>query len=184
MSDKKLSDEDKTLFRDMMQNVKPLNQSKKASIKSPRPSDKPKQKITYPEPTTINFNLSNYFTETVTSDSILTYYKSGIPRKRLTQLKNGGIPRQARLDLHGLRPDAAREALCQFIEQQCNLGHRCLLIIHGKGGLSGEAPILKNHVNHWLQQIPQILAFHSALARDGGAGALYVLLQRQPPTPY
>lgn len=179
MSNNKLTDDDKDLFRTMMQNVKPLDKTKKADIKPQRPSEKPTRKVNYAEQSTTNYNLSNYYTADVSSDSILTYCKQSIPRKRLTELKSGQIPWQARLDLHGLRPDNARDALCQFIEQQCNIGNRCLLVIHGKGGLRGEAPVLKNHVNHWLQQIPQILAFHSALPRDGGCGALYVLLQRQ-----
>lgn len=184
MSDDKLSNEDKALFRHMMQTVKPLNKTKKLGVKDTRQPEKPPLKVNYNDKPTTDFNLSNHYTSIVNSDSILSYCKQSIPRKRLSQLKNGKIPWQARLDLHGLKPDTAREALCRFIEQQCSIGSRCLLIIHGKGGLHGEAPVLKNHVNYWLQQLPQILAFHSALARDGGCGALYVLLQRQRETSY
>lgn len=178
MSDDNLSDEDKSLFRQAMQAVKPLNQPQKLSIKKARLAEKPPLKINYNDKPATNFNLSNHYTSIVNSDSTLSYCKQGIPRKRMSQLKSGKIPWQKRLDLHGLKPDAARESLCQFIEHQSNIGNRCLLIIHGKGGLHGEAPVLKNHVNHWLQQLPQVLAFHSALSRDGGCGALYVLLQR------
>lgn len=102
-----------------------------------------------------------------------------MPRKRLTALRSGEIVSEARLDLHGLNPDSARTSLCDFIEKQTLQGKRCVLIIHGKGSKHGEAPVLKNHVNHWLQQLPQVLAFHSAIPRDGGTGALYVLLKRQ-----
>jgi len=179
-----MRDEDKALFRDMMQSVKPLGQSKKLGLKDSRPPEKTplikksSLKANDDQPTS-SFNLSNHYTTVVNSDSILSYSRSGIPRKRMSELKGGKIYWQARLDLHGLRPDNARESLCQFIEHQYDAGNRCLLIIHGKGGLHGEAPVLKNHVNHWLQQLPHVLAFHSALPRDGGCGALYVLLQRQ-----
>ena len=140
---------------------------------------KKNRKAELPEPHTIHYALSNYYHEEVSSDTILAYCKQSIPHRRLIQLRKGEIPWQARLDLHGLRPDAAQESLCHFIDQQIRLDNRCLLVIHGKGGQRGEAPILKNLVNHWLKQLPQVLAFHSALPRDGGSGALYVLLQRQ-----
>ncbi len=174
-----VSDEDKALFRRMMQEVKPLGQPNKLAAKAAPSFEKIPQKTILREKQTTDYNLSNYYHDIVNSDSILTYCKQSIPRRRLNQLKSGQISWQARLDLHGLRPDAARESLCHFIEHQSRLSNRCLLIIHGKGSHHGEAPILKNHVNHWLQQLPHVLAFHSALARDGGSGALYVLLQRQ-----
>ncbi|MGY8862749.1 MAG: Smr/MutS family protein, partial [Pseudomonadales bacterium] len=42
---------------------------------------------------------------------------------------------------------------------------------------AGQA-IIKSHVNHWLQQLDAVLAFTSALPKDGGTGALYVLLKK------
>ena len=179
MSDNGLSDEDKKLFRSMMQTVKPLDKVKKLAEKPAPSPTQSRPKLISTEKPKPNYDLSNYFHDTVNSDAILAYCKQSIPRKRLSQLKGGHIPWEARLDLHGLRPDSARESLCNFIDQQISVAHRCLLIIHGKGGLHGEAPILKNYVNHWLRQLPQILAFHSALPRDGGSGALYVLLKRE-----
>ncbi|EXJ09223.1 Smr domain protein [Nitrincola nitratireducens] len=38
--------------------------------------------------------------------------------------------------------------------------------------------MIKSCVNDWLQQIPQVLAFTSAQPKDGGTGAVYVLLKR------
>jgi DNA-nicking Smr family endonuclease len=179
MPDDKLSDEDKALFRQMMQAVKPLKHTQWTDSKVKKPSEKPLPKTHFEDKPTSTYSLSNHYTNVVNSETILVYCKQSIPRSRLNQLKKGEIPFQARIDLHGLKPEAACDSLCRFIEKQYNLGSRCLLIIHGKGGLRGEAPILKNHVNHWLPQLPHILAFHSALPRDGGCGALYVLLKRQ-----
>lgn len=179
MTDKNLSEEDKALFRRMMHEVKPLGPSNKVAAKGPPAFEKLQKKEIHYEKPVSTYNLSNYYHDVVSSDSVLNHCRQSIPRRRLNQLKNGEIRWEARLDLHGLRPDAARESLCHFIDCQSRLGSRCLLIIHGKGSHQGEAPILKNHVNHWLTQLPHVLAFHSALARDGGSGALYVLLQRQ-----
>jgi DNA-nicking Smr family endonuclease len=38
--------------------------------------------------------------------------------------------------------------------------------------------VLKVKLNNWLPQWDQVLAFTTAPARDGGTGALYVLLAR------
>ncbi len=174
-----ISDEDKALFRSMMQGIKPLG---KTNTVAREPVSLPTTRIRKKEAPLLpkaNVNLSNYYSEEVNAESMLSYCKQSIPHKRLSQLRSGQIRWEARLDLHGLRPDKAQDILCNFIEQQTHLEHRCLLIIHGKGGRNHEPPILKNHVNHWLPQMPQVLAFHSALPKDGGTGAIYVLLQRQ-----
>ncbi len=174
-----LSDEDKALFQEMMKTVKPLNNKTR---REPRPAAAPAPIRRKPEPVATpkaEYYLSSHYTEIVNPASILAWCDHAIPRKRLRELKNGEIRWEARLDLHGLRPDDARDTLCHFIDQQSHAGHRCLLIIHGKGSRHGEEPVLKNHVNHWLQQLPKVLAFHSAIPKDGGAGAVYVLLKRQ-----
>jgi len=170
-----MSDEDKALFRQAMASIKPLGPNKKvASIeKKPLPPTKrstPVEPIA--EPT--KYHLSNYYQQEVGPEDTLAYSVDGFPKKRFTQLKNGGIQWEARLDLHGLHADMAERALCKFIEQEYQQHHRCVLIIHGKG----QIPVLKNLVNHWLKQIPQVIAFHSTLPRHGGTGALYVLLKR------
>lgn len=172
-------EEDKKLFRDSMRGVTPLNQKNKLSE---TPTTKPqaivRRKESYqpkPEP----YYLSNYYTEEVGSETILSHHIQGIQKKRLLELKRGEIRWEARLDMHGLTMTQAQDHLCQFITQASQAGYRCVLIIHGKGSPTGEPPVLKNHVNHWLKQLPQILAFHSALPRDGGSGAIYVLLSRK-----
>ena len=40
--------------------------------------------------------------------------------------------------------------------------------------------LIKSHVSHWLQQIETVMAFCSAQPKDGGTGAVYVLLKKQP----
>ena len=181
MSDDSLSDEDKALFRQIMSGVKPLGKGKKlasspkTAAKAARPTESEPLKTSAK---TDRIYLSDYYSEAVKAETVLTYCRHSIPKKRLDELKNGLIPWQSRLDLHGLRPEASSQALIQFILQKTALAERCLLIIHGKGSHNREAPVLKNLVKTWLPQFPQVLAFHSALARDGGTGALYVLLKR------
>lgn len=183
MNNDDVSDDDKKLFRHMMKGVKPLKASpKKMDVESKIPiSTIRKQNQVFSVSHIETPYLSDYYTEVVQSESILSYNPKVLPSHQFKQLKNGLIPWEARLDLHGLRPELARESLSRFIQSNYANSHRCLLVIHGKGGKRGEEPVLKNLVNHWLKQFTEVLAFHSAVPKDGGAGALYVLLKRLRP---
>ena len=178
MTDDSLSDDDKALFREHMRSVKPLKEST-AKIKEqrtqPKVPRKQKNKDTFIKPKKEYF-LSDYISEPVLTDTTLSYAHSSFSPKRFKDLKNGRIPWEAKLDLHGLRADTAREALCQFIANQSEYHKCCVLIIHGKGGQEGAPPLIKNLVNRWLPQMEEVIAFYSALPKDGGSGAVYVLL--------
>ena len=74
----------------------------------------------------------------------------------------------------------AHKALEEFLGRAYNAGKRCVLVITGKGTLSQGGGILKNMVPHWLNELPnrgRILSFAYAKPRDGGTGALYILLK-------
>jgi len=172
-----ISDDEKKLFRDSMRSVTPLKHKKIQPREQLTMTVQPRKREKSPQSVTTRY-LSNYFTEEVGAESIVSYNIPGIPKKRLGELKSGEIRWQGRLDLHGLKIPEAQDKLCQFITHQYDLGNRCILVIHGKGGIVGEAPILKNHIVNWLKQIPEVMAFHSALPRDGGSGALYLLLKK------
>jgi DNA-nicking Smr family endonuclease len=174
-----MSEEDKALFREHMRAVKPLNEKTKRA-ESPAPVTPMPLKRKQPPVDIIkqNYFLSDYINDTVLSQSILSYSIPGFPGKRFRELKNGHIPWEAKLDLHGLKTDEARQSLCQFIQDQVQNNKRCILIIHGKGGHQGDAPVIKNLVNRWLPQFSEVVAFHSAQAKDGGYGAVYVFLKR------
>jgi DNA-nicking Smr family endonuclease len=50
--------------------------------------------------------------------------------------------------------------------------------VHGKGYRSlDNQPVLKNNLNLWLRQHRDVQAFCSASPKDGGAGAVLVLLR-------
>ncbi len=83
------------------------------------------------------------------------------------------------IDLHGLTALQAREALRQFLAEAVQRGLGCVRVVHGKGLRSGpRGPVLKHAVNTWLRKVDAVLAFVSAPRRDGGTGAVYVLLAR------
>ncbi|MCW8409707.1 Smr/MutS family endonuclease [Legionella sp. PATHC035] len=179
MADDFLSDEDKALFREHMRSVKPLQkQAKQVKVVQPKPSVPPQKRTpqaTYPKK---KYYLSDMIVDTVLSETILSYSHSSLASQRFKALRHGQIPWEARLDLHGLKSENARDTLCQFIQTQAENNSRCILIIHGKGGYQGAPPVIKNLLNRWLPQLDEVLAFHSALPKDGGSGAVYVLLKR------
>ena len=111
------------------------------------------------------------------TDDGLSFRREGVGPDVPARLRRGQWTIQRQLDLHGLRRDAARDALAAFIRQAERDGLRCVRIVHGKGnGSPGREPVLKDKVKRWLVQKNQVIAFTQASAADGGHGALLVLL--------
>ncbi len=117
---------------------------------------------------------------------------AGLDRRNAQRLRRGQMPIDARLDLHGMTREAAHGALIGFIRGGAERGHRCVLVITGKGAPRGgddadfmpnrSAGILRAEVPRWLSEAnvkPQVIAWTPAIARHGGSGALYVLLRRK-----
>lgn len=113
---------------------------------------------------------------------VLDFKRPGVQNGVFRKLKQGRYEAEARLDMHRMTVAVARRELRRFIEDCRELGLRSVLLVHGKGeGRSAEGKataVLKGYCNHWLQQLPEVLAFHSARPQHGGTGAAYVLLQK------
>lgn len=123
------------------------------------------------------YYLTDDIEEPVLASSILSYATPNVSGTRFNELKTGQIAWEAKLDLSNLPLEGARTALLEFIQKQITKRKHCILITHGTAGSKNTPPVLKNLINHWLPQIREITAFHSALPKDGGAGAVYVLLR-------
>jgi DNA-nicking Smr family endonuclease len=108
---------------------------------------------------------------------------TGLDRRVVRRLRAGDFAYQSHVDLHGLTAVEARDAVDRFLRRAHQHGHRCVLIIHGRGHNSkDQIPVLKHRVTTWLARgtwARLVLAFTSARPCDGGAGALYVLLRRR-----
>ena len=103
--------------------------------------------------------------------------RAGIDRRTQKRLFRGEVLVDRRIDLHGLTSKNAESKLQQFLEKAAYDGCRCLLVITGKG-----AGVLQKHVPSWLKRpplAPYVLALAEARPKDGGGGALYVLLRRR-----
>ncbi len=106
------------------------------------------------------------------------FARSGLQRKVLRKLKRGDYHCTETLDLHGKTTNDAKNALTQFLNQTHAGGNSAALIIHGKGLHSGGfGGVLKQFTLDWLEQQPAVKAYCSALPKDGGTGAVYVLLR-------
>ncbi|MGB0681307.1 MAG: Smr/MutS family protein [Magnetovibrionaceae bacterium] len=109
----------------------------------------------------------------------------GLDNRTKQKLRRGKIDIEGRLDLHGMTQDQAFGALTRFLASSRSRGRRAVLIITGKGlRRDGTIGALRQAVPRWLNEEPNrahVTAFDSAQARDGGEGALYVLLRRADP---
>lgn len=112
---------------------------------------------------------------------VLEFKRPGIQNGVYRKLRLGHYQVDARLDLHRMVVKQAREEVFSFIDEAGRLGLRTLLIVHGKGqskSQGDQTAVLKGYVNHWLQQLDPVQAFHSAQPQHGGTGAVYVLLKK------
>ncbi|RKQ97222.1 DNA-nicking Smr family endonuclease [Kushneria sinocarnis] len=118
--------------------------------------------------------------EPVAPSQSLSFALADLPERTLARLRRGEIAWQAGLDLHGYDLDQARLEFEHFMQDMRHEQARCVLIVHGKAwsGVS-RYPVIKSHLNAWLRELPEVLAFCSARDADGGTGAVYVLLRRQ-----
>lgn len=116
------------------------------------------------------------------SDEFVEGAVQGFDERVMRKLRAGEFSAQAHVDLHGLTKDEAKLALEQFIQKSRVAGHRCVLVVTGRGLHSkDQIPVLKGSVQVWLthgRPAKQVLGFCTARPKDGGAGALYVLLRR------
>lgn len=116
--------------------------------------------------------------EPVNANTSLFFKHAGVQDRVMQELSKGKYRIEDQLDLHGLIETTAEKKLCSFIQEAYQQGKKTILIIHGKGfGSNSEEPLLKNRVNQLLPSLYPVLAYCSALPKDGGTGAVYVRLR-------
>ena len=103
-----------------------------------------------------------------------SYRIATLQHKVFEDLKAGNLRWFEAVDLHGCTVEEARQAVLQIIQIAKDENQNVIKIVHGK---EPEA-ILKTYVNGWLRQHRDVLAFVSAPEKQGGTGAVLVLLKR------
>ncbi len=168
-----LSEEDSRLFRETMGVVSPVN-CDRIHHERKRPNPRPRPRLNeadWSDVPAVEIPL-------LAVGDIMSYAAPGLQKRVLRRLRAGGFGVDAELDLHGLTVDEAKRGLVGFLRTSLADGCRCIHLIHGKGYRSeGDYPVLKNRINLWLRQHPDVLAFCTARPAEGGTGAVYVLLR-------
>jgi DNA-nicking Smr family endonuclease len=175
---KNLSSDDSDLFRQTVGKVHRVHSDKAVLTHAHKPKPYPKPTVINPADDTLLAKTRALAVETVSSEDSMSFLNTGLQYAVLKKLRRGQFGLDAELDLHGLSSLEAKRQLLHFLHDCIEEGCRCVHIVHGKGHRSPDNhPILKNNLNLWLRQHPAVQAFCSAAPKDGGAGALWVLLQ-------
>lgn len=165
-----LPEEDLALWRHVAGSAKPLpgrasKKKKPAEAAAATPPAKPRARPAEPVPA---------------RPELTPGAQADVDKRTADRLKRGKLPIEARLDLHGMTQEQAQDELTGFLARAQSSGKRCVLVITGKGP-GREGGVLRRQLPQWLN-LPanraRIVAFSSAQPRDGGHGAVYVLLKR------
>ena len=124
-------------------------------------------------------HLTTDAVQPVAPEDIISYKKDGVQEGVYKNLRLGKYKIESAHSLQGMNFKSVHESVFQFIVENYNNGNRAVLIKHGMGLNSKPYPAFyKSYINRWLQDMPEVLAFHSALKQHGGYGAVYVLLKK------
>ncbi|MGD9765568.1 MAG: Smr/MutS family protein [Candidatus Binatia bacterium] len=180
---------DDALFLREVADVRPLSSARKQRVAPAPPAATPRA-VTDPDAEALaelsdlvagaaEFDIAN-------SVEFVEGAVAGLDPRLVRRLRAGDFAYQAHIDLHGLTAEEARATVDRFLSDAYRKGHRCVLIIHGRGlNSKDQVPVLKSRLAGWLTRgtwARCVLSFTSARPCDGGAGALYVLLRRQRQT--
>lgn len=171
-----MSEEDAALFRDAAGDVRPLEEERiPVYRRRAKPLPRGSTGSNPPPESTASPARSIRHGE---RDGEQLFVRAGLQNKHIKRLRRGQIPIEAEADLHGMRIREAQILLADFLRECRAEGARCVRVVHGKGlGSRGGRAVLKWEVDRWLRQHEGVMAFCTAQPRDGGTGAVYVLLK-------
>ncbi len=167
------TDDARDEFRRAVAGVKPLRHPGRVALKGPAPAPVPRQRER-DESAALVESLAAPLSadDALETGEELHYLREGMARETLRRLRRGHWAIQDGVDLHGLNRDQAAAMVVEFLNHCLARRLRCVRIVHGKG-----LGILKAKLGKWLPRREEVLAFCQAPAREGGAGALLVLLK-------
>jgi DNA-nicking Smr family endonuclease len=169
--------EDNALFRSAVGDAQPIKKRDRIQNTAPVPRPKRNKQRTEQEQFT-DPRFEHLTSTTIEPEEKLYFQRGSVNRKVMRDLRRGKYPVREEIDLHGMTAAEASKALRDFVSYSCQNQLNCISVVHGKGlGSGSRGPVLKAGVDQWLRQWDEVLAFCSALDRDGGSGAVYVLLK-------
>ena len=107
------------------------------------------------------------------------FYRSGVQKRKLRELRRGRLKIADILDLHGYTQVSTPAAITNFIASCSNSDNQCIMIITGKGRNSPDrVSVVRATALETLRKHPRVLAYCCSQPVDGGHGAFYILLRR------
>jgi DNA-nicking Smr family endonuclease len=109
----------------------------------------------------------------------LEFKRPGVQNGVFRKLKQGKYAMDARLDLHRMSVERARDEVFTFIRDSLGYDLRNVMIVTGRGNHNQSAEaVLKSYVNKWLPDFDEVQAYCSAQPQHGGTGAVYIMLKK------
>ncbi len=172
-------------FINEMRDVKPLKQEKRILLDRQTADNRDKETLAARKrsaeqvvTSSAHDPLADAEVTQLEANAVLAFQRPGVQHGVYRQLRLGKYSVEARLDLHRMRVEESRMTVYQFVRDCIANDIRCALITHGKGEGRDKPAVLKSYVAHWLPQITEVLAFHSAQKHHGGTGATYIMLKK------
>lgn len=144
---------------------------------APPPAPRPRQREADEAQALRHSRLAPFELPDLTLGDGLEYLRQGHSPRLLRRLRRGQYSVQDEIDLHRMTVADAGAAVRRWLRECLAANRLCLRIVHGKGLGSGpEGPALRPHLDAWLRQREDVLAYTSAPPAQGGTGATLVLL--------
>jgi DNA-nicking Smr family endonuclease len=175
MSRRRLSDEERALWKGFARAVTPLRGDASGSEAGISSHQIPKAAISRP--------ASRHEPAKPKQPPSLAEFD----RRLRQRVARGQTAIDARLDLHGMTQKQAHGALLHFLQEAQANDAKLALVVTGKGiggaaAAASERGVLRRQVPLWLS-LPEfrrfIVSFEQAHASHGGEGALYLRLRRR-----
>ncbi|PHS65392.1 MAG: DNA endonuclease SmrA [Thalassobium sp.] len=177
------NDPEEQLFLQEMQGVKPLQAKERVELRKgdiSQASAAARRLAAQKQPEEQDGNrLQTSEVKRVGPHDVIGYKRPGIQDGVYRKLRLGKYETEARLDLHRRTIDEARRELYRFIQECMSHDIRSVLVLPGKGDRNINDPaVLKSYLVHWLEELDEVQAYHTAQPHHGGSGAFYVLLRK------
>ena len=181
MSRRRLSDDERVLWKGVTRSIAPLRKSLALEPDSAEPATAPPPPRPRAKPAPVIAAPVAPPKRVAPSAPPL----ASLTRRTKKRIARGNHAIDGRLDLHGMTQAEAHDTLFGFLHAKQVRGAKVVLVITGKGARGsddgGGRGVLKRMVPMWLG-MPDfrglIVGFESAAIGHGGEGALYVSLRK------
>ena len=168
-------------FLNELKDVKPIQQTDRALTSQPKNTlaQQLKRQAIEANQNLINNYLSVEKVEPVDPYDHISFRQDGVQHGVFKNLRLGKYKIDFVLNLQQHKFEQSRATFFTQIINSHKEGDRTLLIKHGLGLRSQPFPaLLKSYLHQWLQQMPEVIAYHTAQPNHGGNSAVYALIKK------